>query len=311
MERLSEWINSSLGIGHSLQYKVFASLMAILLVFLARKLLQRLLLRSVTDVKIRYNWAKGFSYFGYFFLFLIIAPIWITELHSFGAFLGLLTAGLAVALKDPISNFFAWVYILIKKPFEMGDRIQIGSSEGDVLDISFFEFTLLEIKNWVEADQSTGRIIHMPNGLLFTRPVFNYNQAMDYIWNEVPLMISFESNWQKAKEILLEIEESKLSPMIQNVESKFGEAQKKYYVYNTDLNPTVYTRIKPNGVQLTLRYLCPPKKRREFEQVAMEEILLRFVQEPDIEFAYPTTRFYSRKEEGMQSATNAGEKTEK
>lgn len=293
-----------------MQYKVFSTLLAVLLVFLTRKLLQRFLLRSVSDVKIRYNWAKGFSYFGYFLLFLIIAPIWITELHSFGAFLGLLTAGLAVALKDPISNFFAWVYILIKKPFEMGDRIQIGTSEGDVLDISFFEFTLLEIKNWVEADQSTGRIIHMPNGLLFTQPVFNYNQAMDYIWNEVPLMISFESNWQKAKEILLEIEEKNLSPMIQNVERNFGEAQKKYYVYNTDLNPTVYTRIKPNGVQLTLRYLCPPKKRREFEQVAMEEILLRFVREPDIEFAYPTTRFYSRKEEGTHLESPADKKSE-
>ena len=111
---------------------------------------------------------------------MIIAPVWVKELYSFGTFLGLMTAGLAIALKDPISNFFAWIYIVFKKPFEMGDRIQIGHSEGDILDISFFAFTLMEIRNWVDADQSTGRIIHVPNGLLFTQPVMNYNQAMDY-----------------------------------------------------------------------------------------------------------------------------------
>ena len=76
----------------------------------------------------------------------------------------------------------------------MGDRIQIKSVEGDILDIGFFEFTLLEIKNWVEADQSTGRIIHIPNGLVFNNPVMNYNQAMDFIWHEVPFRITFESN---------------------------------------------------------------------------------------------------------------------
>lgn len=63
------------------------------------------------------------------------------------------------------------MYILLRKPFEMGDRIQIGISEGDILDINFFEFTMLEIKNWVEADQSTGRIIHIPNGFVFTQAI--------------------------------------------------------------------------------------------------------------------------------------------
>ena len=95
------------------------------------------------------------------------------------------------------------MYIIFRKPFEMGDRIQIGNSEGDILDISFFEFTMMEIKNWVKADQSTGRIIHIPNGLLFTRPIINYNQAMNYIWNEIPIMVTFESNWEKAKRISL------------------------------------------------------------------------------------------------------------
>ncbi|HHM21669.1 MAG TPA: mechanosensitive ion channel family protein, partial [Bacteroidetes bacterium] len=236
------------------------------------------------------NWSKTVSYFSYFLTLLIVVPIWVKELYSFGTFLGLLSAGLAVALKDPIANFFAWIYIILKKPFEMGDRIQIGSSEGDILNISFFEFTLLEIKNWVAADQSTGRIVHVPNGLLFTQPVINYNQGMDYIWNEIPIIVTFESDWNKAKEILLEIEEEKLKPMLKNIKSEYNKAHRKYFVHYSKLTPTVYTSIKENGVLLTLRYLCHPKKRRDSEQTATEEILNRFGRHKDIQFAYPTTR---------------------
>ena len=297
MENWSNWIYDHLGMSHALQYKITASIIAGVILYALYRVTVHLLLKSVKDVKSRYNWSKNLSYFGYFLFFIIITPIWIKELNSVSTFFGLLSAGLAIALKDPVSNLFAWVYIVVKKPFEMGDRIQIKSTEGDILNIGFFEFTLLEIKNWVEADQSTGRIIHVPNGLLFTHPVINYNQAMDYIWNETPILITFESDWKKAKKTLLEIEGTILKPLMKDIEPKFNEAKKKYFVAYKYLTPTVYTKIKDNGVLLTLRYLCPPKKRRNFEQAVIEEILDQFAKHDDIHFAYPTTRFYDAEKE--------------
>lgn len=297
MNRWSEWVYDYLGMSHSIQYKIGATFILIVILFVIRRLIIGLLLSNVKDVKIRYNWEKGLSYGAYILFFLLIVPIWFSELHSLGTFLGLLTAGLAVALKDPISNLFAWMYILLKKPFEMGDRVQLGNSEGDILDISFFEFTMLEIKNWVGADQSTGRIVHIPNGLLFTQPIVNYSQAMNYIWNEIPVMVTFESNWQKAKRILLKIEDQKLKKMVDEVNMELGKALKNYHVYYTKLTPTVYTSLKPNGVLLTLRYMCNPKKRRDSEQIAVEEILSQFARHKDIHFAYPTTRFYDATKE--------------
>lgn len=294
-----------MGMNHSLQYKVFASIVAALMLYVFYRVTIHFLFQSVKDVKIRYNWSKNLSYFGYILFFIVITPIWIAELRSMGTFLGLLSAGLAIALKDPVSNLFAWVYIVVKKPFEMGDRIQIKHTEGDILGIGFFEFTLLEIKNWVEADQSTGRIIHVPNGLLFTQPVMNYNQAMDYIWNETPILITFESDWKKAKQILLDIEGTILNPMMKDIEPQFHKAKKKFFVAYKHLTPTVYTKIRENGVLLTLRYLCPPKKRRNFEQAVIEEVLTQFALHDDIQFAYPTTRFYDAQKEVQ--ASNKGE----
>lgn len=293
MEQWADQIYDLIGMSHSVQYKIVSTLIMWGILYALRRFVTRLLLLNQKDIKIQYTWKKGIQYGSYILFFIIISPIWITELQSMGTFLGLLTAGLAVALKDPISNLFAWVYIVFKKPFEMGDRVQIGNSEGDILDIGFFEFTMMEIKNWVNADQSTGRIIHIPNGLLFTRPVVNYNQAMNNIWNEIPILITYESNWEKAKKILLEIEEKHLKKLVENSEENLNKAYQKYHVKYSVITPTVYTNIQDSGILLTLRYLCPPRRRRWTQQIVIEEILKTFALHSDIEFAYPTTRFYN------------------
>ena len=98
-----------------------------------------------------------------------------------------------------------WCFILIRQPFKVGDRIQIGKVAGDVIDIRFFNFQLNEIGNWVDADQSTGRIIHIPNGIVFTEPQANYTAGFQYIWNEIPVLVTFESDWKKAKQLLTDI----------------------------------------------------------------------------------------------------------
>jgi small-conductance mechanosensitive channel len=301
MENWSDWIYDSLGMSHSLQNKIIATIALALILYIARRLILHFVLRNVKDVKTRYTWTKSLMYTNYILFVLFAAPIWFTALQSMGTFLGLLSAGLAVALKDPISNLFAWVYILFKKPFVMGDRIQIDNSEGDIIDIGFFEFTMMEIKNWVAADQSTGRIVHIPNGLLFTRPVVNYNQAMNYIWNEIPILVTFESNWKKAKKILLDIEEIKLKKRPEQIRPEMEKGMRNYHVTYKNLDPTVYTALRPNGISLTLRYLCHPKNRRGSEQVAIEEILSEFAKHGDIQFAYPTTRFYDASKEGAGS----------
>ena len=292
----SQWIYDTFSIGQPVQYRIMATLVVAVFLFLLRKLILSIFRSRIQDVKTRYSWEKSSLYLNYFLFILIVIPVWFRELHVFGTFFGLMAAGIALVLKEPILNFFGWIYIIVRKPFDMGDRIQIENVEGDILDISFFEFTLLEIKNWVEADQSTGRIIHLPNGWVFTRPIMNYNQAMNFIWHEIPFMITFESNWQKAKDILLKIEKDKLQALSKEILPEIEKANRKYYIEYKKLDPTVYTKVKENGVMLTLRYLCPPKQRRNYEQIVVEETLRQFAKHADIPFAYPTTRFFNAEE---------------
>ena len=98
---------------------------------------------------------------------LVVWPIWLEGIRSFATYFGLLSAGLAVALKDPITNLIGWAFIIWRKSFEVGDRVEIGEYAGGVVDQRIFQFSLMEISNWVAADQSTERILHVPNGMVF------------------------------------------------------------------------------------------------------------------------------------------------
>jgi small-conductance mechanosensitive channel len=159
--------------------------------------------KRTEDVRIRYIWQKTSIYLISIIIFILLGMLWFKGFGDIGTFLGLLSAGLAIALKDPLINIVGWFFIIIRKPFTLRDRIQIGQHAGDVIDIRIFQFTLMEIGNWVDADQSTGRVIHIPNGIVFTEVTANYNKGFEYIWNEIPVLITFESNWRKAKDILV------------------------------------------------------------------------------------------------------------
>jgi small-conductance mechanosensitive channel len=113
----------------------------------------------------------------------LLAPawIWIDAFNDLGTFLGLLSAGVAIALADVLKNMAGWMYIPSRRPFRVGDRIEIEGTRGDVVDIRLFCFSLMEIGNWVDAEQSTGRLVHVPNGSVFINQVANYTEGFQYI----------------------------------------------------------------------------------------------------------------------------------
>ncbi|MGB5529299.1 MAG: mechanosensitive ion channel domain-containing protein [Ignavibacteriaceae bacterium] len=295
-----EWIQSNFGISHDVQLKLFASVLIILIIGSLRIVLVRIFISKIDDLNQRYQWRKISLYLAVFIVLLFLLSTWLGFIGSVGTFLGLVSAGIAIALKDPLVNIVAWFFILVRQPFKVGDRIQIGESSGDVIDIRIFQFSLIEIGNWVDADQSTGRVIHMPNGVVFTQPQFNYTTGFVHIWHEIPMLITFESDWKKAKKILTDVVNKHAMHISQEAEKQIKAAAKKYLIFYTKLTPIVYTTIKDSGVLLTMRFLCEPRKRRSTEELILEEVLEEFHKCDDIDFAYPTTRFYNNLGEGKE-----------
>jgi small-conductance mechanosensitive channel len=248
--------------------------------------------RSVDDPAVRFTVTKVVTYGLGFAVFAILARIWSQGATGLATYLGLVSAGIAIALQDPLTNLAGWVYILARRPFRIGSRIQIGPHAGDVIDIRIFRFVMLEIGNWVHADQSTGRLLHVPNGWVFKQAVANYDEAFGYIWNELEVTVTFESNWRPAKEALLRVLNEHAARRAPDVQKRLEAAAESFHLRFTKLTPVVWTAVVDHGVRLTLRYLCEPRERRSSSSELWESILDVIDAMPDVDLAYPTTRFY-------------------
>jgi small-conductance mechanosensitive channel len=290
MPNLPDWFTQNFYMPSDLPIKILLTVATLLSIGLLRSWLLKLALQRMTDTKRRYNLRRNSAYAAFFLAFVAIGFIWLENATQIATFLGLLTAGLAVALREPLITLLGWAYILGQRPFNIGDRIQIGEDAGDVIDIDPFQIVLMEIGNWVHADQSTGRIIHIPNGKVLGESLANYTEEFNYIWNETAIMITYESNWQKAKQVLQKIADQHSAPVHETTPAIKEPEQQKYYYFYTHLTPTVYTSIEDSGVNFSIRYLCKPRNRRNTEQAISENILHNFDQHEDIQLAYPTRR---------------------
>ena len=255
MQALVEWVSEVLSLESLFQARLVASLLVVLVLLLARPLLMALIGRRTDNVTTLYRWRKISEYATLFVGLVALSQIWLIASRSVATYLGLLSAGLAIALKVPISNSFGWLFIVTRRPFEVGDRIEIDGVAGDVIDIRYFQFSLMEIGKWVDADQSTGRVVHVPNQKVFTEPVANFNKGFSYIWNEIPVTITFESNWRRARELLLEIVVERTAPLSESAREHLRQAARRYLISYEKLTPIVYTKVEASGVVLTMRYL--------------------------------------------------------
>ncbi len=249
--------------------------------------------QRVSNPRLRYSWRKWLGYLSYGFYGFALVVLWLPSFKGLPTFLGLSAAGLAVVLRNPLINIVGWLFILWRQPFRMGDRIQLTEHSGDVIDIGVFQFTLMEIGNWVDADQSTGRIIHVPNGHIFQNAIANSSQGFKYIWHEIPVLITFESDWEAAKAILFTQLNTHAEHLSGTAEDHLRRSGHKYMIFYSKLTPTVYTTVRESGILLTMRYLCDPRRRRGSEQVLWENVLRELAKNPKISLAYPTQRFFT------------------
>ncbi|GMQ62169.1 mechanosensitive ion channel family protein [Vallitalea maricola] len=270
--------------------KILWTIIAFVLIMLIIRLINRIIY-STNNENNKYYIARKRVYYFFSTVFIIVCVfLWSDDTANLTTYLGLVSAGVAITLKDLFVNIVAWLFIIIKKPIKAGDRISINEQKGDVIDIRMFQFSLMEISSYENGEQSTGRILIIPNHFIFIHGIVNYDKGFKYIWNEINVHITFESNWEKAKTILTDIGNKHSLHLSEKAAKMVEQAKKQYMIHYKNLTPIVYTDVKESGVQLTIRYLCVPRLRRNTINDIWEDILHAFGNEIDIELAYPTMR---------------------
>ena len=210
--------------------------------------------------------------------FVLVFLLWGEKLSGLITFISLISAGLTIAVREIIFNFFAGMYINITRPFEIEDRIEIDDVMGDVISKHALGFEILEIGKRVYGEQSTGRIIHIPNSYIFTKTLKNYTKVFKYIWDEIKVDITLDADIKKTEEILYEIvyDNETLKEIPKKMEDAVDEAILEYRIYFNNLEPIIYTKIVDSHIELYLRYLVHPKKARTVEDEIYEQILQKY-----------------------------------
>lgn len=270
--------------------EVVLTVATLIIIGLIRRLVNRLLHSYIEDGQVYHRYKSVTNRTSFTLITIILLLIWFKTGTSLGTFFGLLSAGIAIALKDLLASIAAWIFIIARKPFVIGDRIEIGNVAGDVVDFRVFQFTIMEIGNWVDADQSTGRIIHIPNHKILTDNLANYSAGFEHIWNEIEIVFTFESNREKARDLLNAVLNEHAEKHIHEVDRKLKKASKKYHILYKNLTPIIYTEAVDHGVKMTLRYLCKPRSRRTTVDAIWRDLLDRLDRESEVNLAYSTSR---------------------
>jgi len=137
---------------------------------------------------------------------------------------------------------------------------------------------------------------------VFQEPLANYTEGFEYIWNEIAVLLTFESAWEDAKEILGGIAKKHGDEPTGAAAEQIKRAASTKLIIINNLTPIVYTSVRDSGVLLTVRYLCNTRSRRGSEQKIWEDVLRAFAKRADIDFAYPTQRHYLNHIEGKPEA---------
>lgn len=269
----------------TLQKISLAACIATLILMIARFVEMTLVKRSHT-VYTRYNLVRMVRLLSWIAIAGVAISFLFKNWYSAAVSLGLISLILGFALQTPISSFIGWLYILIRQPYHVGDRIQIDVFKGDVVEVSYLDTTLWEFSgDYLTNDMPSGRLIRFPNSLVLQSAVYNYSwEKFPFIWNEIPFHFAYESDLKFVEDTLRNVTKQELGDkMADNVE-QFKRILEQTPVEELDIKEYPYVTFKINAntwVEAIVTYLVEPKKAAGVRTNLVKKILEALKQEPD------------------------------
>ena len=267
IEDLKLWFTN-----HPVSTNIIKYLAWVILIFMLIGWIRRLLKKKLPDNSLKYKAQKGVEVIGYILVVLITISYFTGTIKDFGLAIGLLTAGITITLQELILSIAGSFYIFFVKVYKPGDRIEINGIKGDVIDVDSIYTTMMEIGEWISSDNYSGRIVKLSNAFVFKGPVYNYSQDFPFVWDEFNLPIRYGSDMELAKSIVISVAQEILSEYVKDSFSQWKEVVEKYYIEDSQVDPTLAITMTDNWMQFNLRYIVDYKKRRNTKHILNEEI---------------------------------------
>ena len=253
--------------------KLATLFIGIAIIWIVVKFIQKKLFTKIDDSDNRYKAKKFGTFIGYMLSLIFITVVYSNKLGGLTVAFGVAGAGIAFALQEVIASFAGWLAIMFGNFYKTGDRVQLGGVKGDVMDIGVLRTTIMETGQWVDGDLYTGRIVLIANSYIFKEPVFNYSGDFPFLWDEIKIPIKFGSNYEKAKQLILNVGIEVAGDLTSESLEKWHSLQKKYLLEEAQTEPMVSLIANDNWVEFTLRYVVRYNKRRATKTELFTKIL--------------------------------------
>ena len=257
----------------SLFGKCVAAVIGILCIHATFRVLEQTLPRRFGRADARYKVRKFVVFSGYLSILLFLAILFEDRLGRLSFAFGVAGAGVAVALQDVLASIAGAFSIGFSKLYAMGDRVQIGDTRGDVIDIGLLRTTLLETGNWVSRDLYNGRIVHIPNSAVLKGSVFNYSQGFHFIWDEIKVLFTTTSDCQLAREMLLRVAKEAIGEYLVEAQTSWKAMSDNYRSANPPLEPTVALVVNAGSLEFTVSYVVDYTKRNAMQDQLFTKIV--------------------------------------
>lgn len=272
-------------INWDLVWKIFRTvLIFVVLYFIFFRLLKTIKKRFLKKAKTKKEKSNVEIFFRtsqYFLILLLLIFAFLAyggSLTGIGVVAGLLSAALGWALQRPITGMAAWLMVILKRPFEIGDRVIIGNVKGDVVDITLIHIHIKEIGGTIASEETSGRIILIPNAKLFEQDIINYTYKGELILDQVKFTVTFESNLERAQKIALDSAKEVLLEYLPQPQEPYAR-----------------TWFQPSGIDVYVRYTTPAPNREEISSKITRKIFDKVIPSKEVEFAYPHQEILFRK----------------
>ncbi|MEO8398182.1 MAG: mechanosensitive ion channel family protein [Ignavibacteriaceae bacterium] len=270
----------------SILKRITRGAMLVTIVLALTKVIQIYFITSLRDEVNKYNFNRILRLIVTLIIcFIVITSLFINWQTAFIS-LGIISLIIGFSLQTALTSFIGWIYILIRKPYRVGDRIKIGDATGDVIDVSYFDTTLWEFGGqYLSTDHPSGRIIKFPNSEVMNNMVYNYSWPLfPYIWNEIKFNIAYNSDLEFVDKVMREAAEEEIGKtMIERIET-YRKLLSETPVDELEVHghPSVVFRISDNTwIEAIVRYLVMPKEQGAIKTRLIKKMLARLNKEPN------------------------------
>lgn len=253
--------------------KIVTAIIGILIVVGIVRFLQKTITVRIKDTDTRYRVRKFVSFIGYILGVVVLVTIFSDKLGGLTVALGVAGAGIAFALQEVIASIAGWFAITFANFYKTGDRVQLGGTKGDVIDIGLLRTTIMEVGEWVNGDLYSGRVVRIANSFVFKEPVFNYSGDFPFLWDEVTIPVKYGSDYRIAREMFNKIAQEILGNYAEQAANAWKGMVKRYMIEDAAVMPIVTMIFNDNWVEFTIRYVVDYKKRRSTKDILFSRLV--------------------------------------